>query len=116
MHYNVVLDENGYKMEASQTFIHEACFQFICLITSVSQFPAIYYSHICAARGVILEAKPVSAQSDGKKEIQARILQGKTEREAIDDYRRKQASRIPEAQVVYMDSVQGKLGENMWYA
>jgi eukaryotic translation initiation factor 2C len=115
MHYNVVLDENNYKMEALQQFIHEACFQYIRATTPVSQFPAIYYSHIASRRGVIHEGKPLSAQSGGKKEIDAKRLQGISTEEALAQHkleRSRQANVLPP---VRMDPVPGILADHMWF-
>jgi eukaryotic translation initiation factor 2C len=115
MHYNVVLDENNYKMEPLQQFIHEACFQYIRATTPVSQFPAIYYSHIASRRGVIHEGKPLSLQSGGKKEIDAKRLQGLGTEEAIKEYKLEKAKQERELPPVRMDPVPGVLADNMWF-
>jgi eukaryotic translation initiation factor 2C len=116
MRYHVVLDENNYKMEALQQFIHEACFQYVRSTTSVSQFPAIYYAHLASRRGVIHEAKPVSAQSGGKKQIDANRLAGMSDRDAVLQYKQERAElRAQFHEQLYMDPVAGQLADHMWY-
>jgi eukaryotic translation initiation factor 2C len=116
MRYQVVMDENNYKIEGLQQFIHEACFQYVRSTTSVSQFPAIYYAHLASRRGVIHEAKPVSAQSGGKKEIDAKRLAGMSDRDAVLQYKQERAElRAQFNGPMYMDPVAGQLANHMWY-
>lgn len=116
MHYNVVLDENKYKMEALQQFVHDSCFQYVRSTTSVSQYPAIYYAHLAAKRGIIHEAKPLSSQSDGKKEIDAARAAGKSTRDALSAYDRRRAEdRALWAENWEMDPVAGQLRDHMWF-
>lgn len=52
VHYVVLQNECGFKIESLQQFVLEHCFQYVRSTTPISQHPAIYYAHLAAARGV----------------------------------------------------------------
>lgn len=52
VHYHVLLDEAGLKSEFLQNMIYEHSYQYVRSTTPVSLFPAIYYAHLAAARGI----------------------------------------------------------------
>jgi eukaryotic translation initiation factor 2C len=112
MHYHVLMDENNYGMEEMQQFIFENSFQYIRSTTPVSQFPAIYYAHLCSKRGLCHEDKPLTTSS--KKTIDEFRLRGYTDREAI-KMQEEEAKANNEDEIVDMMPVEKPLDEVMWY-
>ncbi|KAI9728343.1 MAG: hypothetical protein M1828_003743 [Chrysothrix sp. TS-e1954] len=52
VHYHTLMDEQNLKPEQIQNMIYEASYQYVRSTTPVSLFPAIYYAHLAAARGI----------------------------------------------------------------
>ena len=52
VHYYVLMDEAKLKQEELQNMIYESSYQYVRSTTPVSLFPAIYYAHLAAARGM----------------------------------------------------------------
>ena len=52
VHYFVLLDEMNLGQPELQNMIYEASYQYVRSTTPVSLFPAIYYAHLAAARGM----------------------------------------------------------------
>jgi eukaryotic translation initiation factor 2C len=112
MHYHVLLDENNFGLEELQQFIFENSFQYIRSTTPVSQFPAIYYAHLCSKRGLCHEDRALSTSS--KKTIDEYRLQGMGDREAIlaaeAEQRAADDGGLPD-----MMPVEKPLNQVMWY-
>lgn len=51
VHYHVLLDEAGCNPNDLQKMIYHQCYQYVRSTTPVSLHPAVYYSHLAAARG-----------------------------------------------------------------
>ncbi|KAI1851294.1 hypothetical protein JX266_003369 [Neoarthrinium moseri] len=52
VHYHVILDEANCNADRLQSMIYHQCYQYMRSTTPVSIHPAIYYSHLAAARAV----------------------------------------------------------------
>ena len=51
-HYHMLMDEYQVPTDIFQKLLYEHCYQYQRATTPVSLFPAVYYAHLAAARGV----------------------------------------------------------------
>jgi eukaryotic translation initiation factor 2C len=117
MHYQVILDESNYDMEQLQQFIYEHAFQYARSTTPVSQFPAIYYAHLCSRRGSCHEDKALTTSS--QKMIDQLQLEGMTVDQAVKAVNaqkaREAAMKLKSPMDVMMLPVWGSFATTMWY-
>ncbi|KAK1757283.1 Piwi domain-containing protein [Echria macrotheca] len=60
VHYNVIHDEVGMKVDALQNLIYHQCYTYCRSTTAVSLHPAVYYAHLASNRARAHEADVAS--------------------------------------------------------
>jgi len=56
VHYHVIVDENGYTADGMQKMCFDMAHTFCRCTRSVSLVPAVYYAHLAAFRGRLLQS------------------------------------------------------------
>ncbi len=61
VHYHVLMDEMKMSVEDLQNWLYEASYQYVRSTTPVSMFPAVYYAHLAAYRGIAHLQQPAES-------------------------------------------------------
>ena len=113
--YRRLLNEARMTNDELYTLIYEHGYQYARSTTPVSQFPAIYYAHLAAARGLAHESGTAPVSENKRIDLSLAAGQSSTATAFASEQRRaQQAANTSETPTPLMQ-VDPKLSQYMWF-